>query len=214
MVPVLARMEMAGIKVDRETLSRMSGAFAQTMARLEAEVQEMAGRPFNLGSPKQLGELLFDELKLPGASRARPAPTARTSTCWRTSPPSIRCRGGSWTGGRSTSSRAPIPTTSRPRSTPTRAGAHELFHRRGQHRAARLLRSQPPEHPVRTEEGRRIRQAFVARRGVASSRSTTPDRAQAPRPHGGPAELKSAFREGRDIHAITASEMFGCPWRR
>ncbi len=56
---------MTGIKVDRDTLSRMSNAFAQKMAGLEAEIQEMAGRPFNVGSPKQLGEILFDEMGLP-----------------------------------------------------------------------------------------------------------------------------------------------------
>ncbi len=71
LVPVLARMEMAGIKVDRDTLSRMSNAFAQKMAALEAEIQEKAGRPFNVGSPKQLGEILFDEMGLPGGVKGK-----------------------------------------------------------------------------------------------------------------------------------------------
>jgi DNA polymerase I len=56
-------MEMAGIKVDRDTLSRMSNAFAQKMAGLEAEIHELAGEKFNVGSPKQLGEILFDKMQ-------------------------------------------------------------------------------------------------------------------------------------------------------
>ena len=66
LVPVLADMERHGIKVDRDTLSRMSNSFAQKMAGLESEIFELAGRDFNVGSPKQLGEILFDEL---GVSR-------------------------------------------------------------------------------------------------------------------------------------------------
>ncbi len=71
LVPVLARMERAGIQVDRDTLSRMSNAFAQKMAGLEAEIHEKAGRPFNVGSPKQLGEILFDDLGLPGGKTGK-----------------------------------------------------------------------------------------------------------------------------------------------
>jgi DNA polymerase I len=87
LVGVLADMEMAGISVDKPTLSRMSNAFAQTMAGLEAEIQELAGQPFNVGSPKQLGEIL------------RPG-----RTCWKTLRPRVTpCRRGCWTGGRSPS---------------------------------------------------------------------------------------------------------------
>jgi DNA polymerase-1 len=71
MIPVLARMEMAGVKVDAQVLSRMSGAFAQKMAELEADIHALAGRPFNVGSPKQLGEILFDEMSLPGGKRGK-----------------------------------------------------------------------------------------------------------------------------------------------
>jgi DNA polymerase-1 len=71
MVPVLARMEMAGIKVDRDTLSRMSNAFSQKMAGLEAEIHELAGETFNVGSPKQLGEILFDKLDMPGGKKGK-----------------------------------------------------------------------------------------------------------------------------------------------
>ncbi|MCP3883249.1 MAG: DNA polymerase I, partial [Sulfitobacter sp.] len=66
LVPVLAAMERSGVKVDRDTLSRMSNAFAQKMAGLEDDIYELAGRKFNVGSPKQLGEILFDEMGLEG----------------------------------------------------------------------------------------------------------------------------------------------------
>jgi DNA polymerase-1 len=71
LVPVLARMERCGVKVDRAELARMSAEFAGEMARLEAEVHAIAGRPFALGSPKQLGEILFGQLGLPGGKKGR-----------------------------------------------------------------------------------------------------------------------------------------------
>ncbi len=71
LIPVLMRMEQAGVMVDREVLSRMSGAFAQKMAALEAEIHELAGRPFNVGSPAQLGEILFGEMGLEGGKRGK-----------------------------------------------------------------------------------------------------------------------------------------------
>ena len=65
MVPVLARMEKRGISVDRQMLSRLSGDFAQGMAGLESEIYELAGENFNIGSPKQLGDILFGKMGHP-----------------------------------------------------------------------------------------------------------------------------------------------------
>src|SRR5919206_730877 len=70
-IPVLARMERRGISIDRQVLSRLSGEFAQRSAALEAEIQTLAGEPLNPGSPKQLGDVLFGKLGLPGGSRTR-----------------------------------------------------------------------------------------------------------------------------------------------
>ncbi|WP_333818177.1 DNA polymerase, partial [Tabrizicola sp.] len=71
LVPVLADMEMAGIQVDRDTLHRMSNAFAQKLVQLEEEIQSIAGEKFNVGSPKQLGEILFDRLQIPGGEKGK-----------------------------------------------------------------------------------------------------------------------------------------------
>ena len=71
LVPVLAAMEQAGIKVDRQMLSRLSADFSQRMAGLEAQAHEQAGRAFNIGSPKQLGEILFDEMNIPGGKKTK-----------------------------------------------------------------------------------------------------------------------------------------------
>ena len=213
LVPVLARMEMAGVQVDRDTLSRMSGAFAQTLARLEAEIQEMAGRPFNVGSTKQLGELLFDELKLPGGQRspsgiyvtdvnvledlATEHPLPGKVLDWR----QVSKLKSTYTDKLQD---AINPDTGRVHTSYSIAGAN----------TGRLASSDPnlQNIPVRTEEGRRIRQAFVAPEGkclVSLDYSQIELRllahmADLP-------ELKEAFRNGQDIHAITASEMFGVP---
>jgi DNA polymerase-1 len=71
MVPVLARMEKRGISVDRQMLSRLSGDFAQGMAALESEIHELAGETFNIGSPKQLGDILFGKMGLPGGKKTK-----------------------------------------------------------------------------------------------------------------------------------------------
>jgi hypothetical protein len=71
LIPVLVDMELAGIKVHRDTLSRLSNSFAQSMAGLEAEIEKLVGHPFNIGSPKQLGEILFDEMSLMGGKKGK-----------------------------------------------------------------------------------------------------------------------------------------------
>ncbi len=71
LVTVLARMERRGISIDRQVLSRLSGEFAQTAARVEAEIQEIAGEPVNVGSPKQIGDIIFGRMGLPGGSKTK-----------------------------------------------------------------------------------------------------------------------------------------------
>jgi DNA polymerase-1 len=213
LVPVLARMEMAGIRVDRDTLSRMSGAFAQTMARLEAEIEEMAGRKINVGSTKQLGELLFDELKLPGGSKTKTGaygtdvnvledlatehPLPAKVLDWR----QVSKLKSTYTDNLQA---AINPDTGRVHTSYSIAGAS----------TGRLASTDPnlQNIPVRTEEGRRIREAFVAEEGrVLVSLDYSQIELRLLAHMADLPELKEAFANGQDIHAITASEMFGVP---
>ena len=218
LVPVLAQMEMAGIKVDRDTLSRMSNAFAQKMAGLEDEIQELAGRKFNVGSPKQLGEILFDELNLTMPDGKKPA-TGKT--------------GAYSTGADVLEDLATIhdlprrildwrqlaklkstytdalqdhinPETGRVHTSYSIAGAN----------TGRLASTDPnlQNIPVRSDEGRRIREAFIAEDGkVLVSLDYSQIELRILAHVAGIEELKQAFRDGVDIHALTASEMFNVP---
>ena len=213
LVPVLADMEMAGIKVDRTTLSRMSGAFAQTMARLEEEIHELAGEKFNVGSPKQLGEILFDKMNLPGGQKGKTGAYATGADILEdlAMEHDLPRRILDWRGVaklKSTYTDALQdhihPETGRVHTSYVQSGAI----------TGRLASTDPnlQNIPVRTEEGRRIREAFVAEPGrvlVSLDYSQIELRILA---HMADIEaLKQAFREGQDIHAATASEMFNVP---
>ncbi|MGZ9812271.1 DNA polymerase I [Pseudoroseicyclus sp. H15] len=217
LVPVLARMERAGIKVNRDHLSRMSNAFAQKMAGLEAEIQELAGRPFNVGSPKQLGEILFDEmsLELPDGKTPKKGKTGAYSTGadvledlatihelprlildWR----QISKLKSTYTD----SLQEHIDEGGRIHTSYSIAGAN----------TGRLASTDPnlQNIPVRTEEGRRIREAFIAEPGhVLVSLDYSQIELRILAHIAGIDSLREAFAEGQDIHAATASEMFNVP---
>ncbi|NKX46347.1 DNA polymerase I [Roseicyclus persicicus] len=213
LVPVLARMEMAGIKVDRDVLSRMSNAFAQKMAGLEAEIHELAGEPFNVGSPAQLGEILFEKLGLPGGEKGK---TGKYST-----PADVL---------EDLATEHDLPARvldwrqlSKLKSTYTDALQGHINRDTGRVHTSyviagantgRLASTDPnlQNIPVRTEEGRRIREAFVADAGkVLVSLDYSQIELRILAHIAGIDALKQAFREGQDIHAATASEMFGVP---
>jgi DNA polymerase I len=218
MVPVLARMEMAGIKVDRDTLSRMSNAFAQKMAGLEAEIHELAGRPFNVGSPKQLGEILFDEMGLAMPDGKKPS-TGKT--------------GAYSTGADVLEDLATLHDLprrildwrqlSKLKSTYTDALQEHINPETGRVHTSysiagavtgRLASTDPnlQNIPVRSEEGRRIREAFVAEDGkVLVSLDYSQIELRILAHVAGIPALKQAFLDGIDIHAMTASEMFDVP---
>ena len=213
LVPVLKQMEMYGIRVDRDTLSRMSTAFAQKMAGLEHEIHELAGETFNVGSPKQLGEILFDKMGLEGGKRGKngaystPADVLEDLATEHDLPARVL----DW---RQLSKLKSTYTdalqdhvngdTGRVHTSYSIAGAN----------TGRLASTDPnlQNIPVRSEEGRRIREAFVAEPGnvlVSLDYSQIELRilahiADIP-------QLKQAFADGLDIHALTASEMFDVP---
>ncbi|XBQ17331.1 MAG: DNA polymerase I [Oceanicaulis sp.] len=211
---VLAQMELAGIKVDVAQLSRLSSDFAQKMAEAEEAAFEAAGRKFNLGSPKQIGEILFGELGLPGGKKTK---------------------GGAWSTDAAVLDQLAaeghaLPTAlltwrqfSKLKSTYSDALKEAINRDTGRVHTSfslaatttgRLSSSEPnlQNIPIRTEEGRKIREAFIAEPGhvlVAADYSQIELRLLA---HIADVEaLKDAFRQGHDIHAMTASEMFGVP---
>jgi len=213
LVPVLARMEMAGIKVDRDVLSRMSNAFAQKMAGLEDEIYELAGQRFNVGSPAQLGEILFDKMGLDGGKTGKTGKYATPADVLEdlATTHDLPARVLDW---RQLSKLKSTYTdalqdhinrdTGRVHTSYSIAGAN----------TGRLASTDPnlQNIPVRTEEGRRIREAFVAEPGkVLVSLDYSQIELRILAHIAGIDALNQAFREGQDIHAATASEMFGVP---
>lgn len=215
LVPVLATMEMHGIKVDRDVLSRMSNNFAQKMSGLEDEIHNLAGRSFNVGSPKQLGEILFDEMGLPGGKKGK---TGAYSTgvdvledLAAESGSDLPARVLDW---RQMSKLKSTYTDALQNHINAETGrVHTSYHIAGAS-TGRLASTDPnlQNIPIRSEEGRKIREAFVAEEGnvlVALDYSQIELRilahiAKIP-------ELQQAFADGIDIHALTASEMFDVP---
>ena len=210
---ILTAMEREGVKIDPQMLSRLSGDFAQRMLQYEAEAYGIAGKEFNLGSPKQLGEILFDELKLQGGSKTKTGAWSTDASILEdlAEQHDLPAKVLEWrqlSKLRSTYTEAlqaaVNPETRRVHTTYALAAST----------TGRLASNDPnlQNIPIRTEEGRRIREAFIAENGnvlVSADYSQIELRllahvADIP-------QLKQAFAEGIDIHARTASEMFGVP---
>lgn len=214
LVPVLAEMERAGIKVDRQILSRLSHDFSQTMARLEDEIATIAGEPFNIGSPKQLGEILFDKMGIPGGRKTK-------TGAWTTGADMLEelaaaghelpARILDW---RQVSKLKSTYTDALPEYINAETGRVHTSYALAATPTARLSSSDPnlQNIPIRTELGRKIRTAFIAEPGsalISADYSQIELRvlahiADIP-------QLRQAFADGLDIHAMTASEMFGVP---
>ncbi|WP_343117151.1 DNA polymerase I [Ostreiculturibacter nitratireducens] len=214
MVAVLARMEMDGVKVDRDTLSRMSNAFAQKMAALEDEIHTLAGEKFNVGSPKQLGEILFDKMSLPGGSKGKTGAYATGADVLEdlaAEGHDLPARVLDWR------------QLSKLKSTYTDALQEHIHPETGRVHTSyvisgaatgRLASTDPnlQNIPVRTEEGRRIREAFVAEKGnVLVSLDYSQIELRILAHVAGIPALREAFRDGVDIHSMTASQMFNVP---
>ncbi|WP_339821569.1 DNA polymerase I [uncultured Parasphingorhabdus sp.] len=212
LVPVIAGMEATGVLVDREELARLSKTFAEEMAKLELEIHELAGEPFSIGSPKQLGEILFGKLGLKGGKKGKSGqystdvtvlerlagdgePIAQKIVDWR----QLAKLKSTYTDALQEQINA---KTGRVHTSYSLSGAQ----------TGRLSSTEPnlQNIPIRTEIGRQIRQAFVAAPGnviLAADYSQIELRLAA---HIADVEtLKDAFANGEDIHNRTARELFG-----
>lgn len=215
LIPILANMEAEGIKVDAKVLKDMSQDFAARAADLETEIHKLAGREFNVGSPKQLGEILFDEMALPGGKKTG------KSGAWATGADILEDLAAQ---GHDMPSRVvEWRQLTKLKSTYTDALQEQIDPNTGRVHTTyaqtvastgRLSSNDPnlQNIPIRTEEGRKIRTAFIADKGkmlVSADYSQIELRLVA---HVADIKaLKDAFRNGEDIHASTASQMFGVP---
>ncbi|HYL49407.1 MAG TPA: DNA polymerase I [Stellaceae bacterium] len=212
--PVVAAMERAGIAVDRAELKRLSDDFARRIAEAESEIHTLAGHPFNVGSPQQLGKVLFEELNLERFGRktksgAHSTDAAVLEELAEAHPlPAKVLEWRELTKLKSTYADALVeeinPATGRVHTSYSLTGAA----------TGRLASSDPnlQNIPIRTEEGRKIRHAFIATPGcllISADYSQIELRLAAHVGDIGP--LKEAFRQGLDIHAMTASQVFGVP---
>jgi len=212
LVPVLADMEREGVCIDPDLLRRLSNDFAKEMAALEREIGKLAGEPFNIGSPKQLGDILFGKLSMPGGRKTKTGAWSTDADVleelasqghdlpkkvldWR----QLAKLRGTYTDA--------LPTYINPKT----GRVHTSFAMAAA-ATGRLASTDPnlQNIPIRTSEGRRIRQAFIAPKGfklISADYSQIELRlfahiADIP-------QLKKAFADGLDIHAMTASEIFG-----
>ncbi|PMR77195.1 DNA polymerase I [Billgrantia endophytica] len=213
LIPVLSRMERTGVALDAERLHRQSQELAERIRELEIRAFELAGREFNLGSPKQLGQILFEEQKIPvikktpkGAPSTAEAVLEELALDYPLPKVIMEHRG--------LSKLKSTYTDKLPRLVNKTTGRLHTSYHQAVTATGRLSSSDPnlQNIPIRTEEGRRIRQAFIARPGyciVAADYSQIELRIMA---HlSGDEGLRTAFAENRDIHTATAAEVFGVP---
>jgi DNA polymerase-1 len=214
LVPVVAAMEMAGVKVDAGELKRLSNDFAQRLVELEGQIHKLAKRPFNIGSPKQLGEVLFDELGLGAGKKGKTGAYATGADVLEelaAQGHDLPARVLDWrqlAKLKSTYTDALVGQIN-----PGTGRVHTSFALAATS-TGRLSSTDPnlQNIPVRTEEGRKIRRAFVAEPGhklLSVDYSQIELRLAAHMAD--VAALKRAFRDGMDIHAMTASQVFGVP---
>ncbi len=214
LVGVLANMERRGIAIDRQILSRLSGDFAQGLARLEDEIYTLAGERFTIGSPKQLGDILFGKMGLAGASKTATGQWATGAGVLEDLAEQGHTLPAKILEWRQLAKLKSTYTDSLPGYVNPHSNRVHTCYALAATTTGRLSSSEPnlQNIPIRTEAGRKIRTAFVAEKGhklISADYSQIELRilahiAEIP-------QLRQAFADGVDIHAMTASEMFGVP---
>jgi DNA polymerase-1 len=212
LLAVLSAMERSGVLVDRQMLSRLSGELAQKAAALEAEIHDLAGGPFNIGSPKQLGDILFGKMQLPGGRKTATGAWSTDSDALETLAEQGVELARKVLDWRQLTKLKSTYADALPDHINAVTGRVHTSYALASTSTGRLSSVEPnlQNIPVRTEEGRRIRTAFVAPQDaslVSADYSQIELRvlahiADIP-------QLRRAFAEGLDIHAMTAGEMFG-----
>ena len=216
LIPVVADMEMAGIKVERAVLARLSAEFGAAMLALEAEIHELAGGPFNLGSVKQLGEVLFERLKLPGGKKSSKSgqwvtDAAELERLAETEGSTLALKLLEWR--QLTKLKSTYTDALQDAINPCTGRVHTSFALAATS-TGRLSSNDPnlQNIPIRTDLGRQIRHAFVAEAGhviIAADYNQIELRLMA---HMAEEEaLRALYASGGDIHRMTAAGMFGVP---
>jgi DNA polymerase-1 len=214
LIPVIATMEMTGIKVDPMVLKTMSNDFGKKLVQLETDIHALAGAPFNVGSPKQIGEVLFDQMGLEGGTKTK---TGQWSTDVDVLE-KLAAQGHDivkkileWRG--LSKLKSTYTDALQEQINPKTKRVHTSFSMAGTS-TGRLSSSDPnlQNIPIRTEEGRKIREAFIAEDGcVLLSVDYSQVELRLAAEMADVKALKQAFRDGVDIHALTAAQVFGVP---
>ena len=214
LIPVLRDMEFAGIKVDPAVLQSLSGDFGKRLDVLEKEIHKLAGEPFNVGSPKQLGEILFERMSLPGGKKGKTGAYATSADVLEelaAQGHDLPARVLDW---RQLAKLKSTYADSLPNEIDPETKRVHTCYSMTVTSTGRLSSTDPnlQNIPIRTEEGRKIRSAFVSEKGfklISADYSQIELRLLAHVADIG--ALKESFRKGEDIHARTAQEMFGPP---
>lgn len=217
LIPVIARMELEGILVDPNALRDMSHIFGQKLVELEKEIHALAGHPFNVASPKQVGEVLFDELKLPGGKKTKGGDASTSVDVLE----KLSLEGHVIVDKileyrQLAKLKSTYTDALQAEINPATGRVHTSYHMTGTS-TGRLSSTDPnlQNIPIRTEEGRKIREAFIAREGcVLLSVDYSQVELRLAAQMAGVEALKQAFANDDDIHKLTASRVFDVPFEQ
>jgi DNA polymerase I len=212
LIPVITAMERAGIKVDRQILSRLSGDFSQAIAGIEADIFGIVGQPFTIGSPKQLGDILFEQMGLKGGRKGKTGVySTDVNELERLAADGVEIARRVLDWRQLTKLKTTYTDALQQEISPDTGRVHTCYSLTGA-QTGRLSSTEPnlQNIPIRTETGRQIRDAFVAEPGnVILSADYSQIELRIAAHMADVPQLRDAFAAGEDIHALTATELFG-----